>query len=423
MTEKMEDTTPTNKNRSSRYSMHQSEYGTPIGDSDNSLYYSLIEDGEKENSTGKWTVSDSSASMVLRSSKKVTPLIQKVLHHNQTPRNKNNKRVSFSSSPKPMPMEEKIGKVHPKTPRRSKAIATSIELEDCQERFRDVLTLNSNEKPIEASQLETISETLSNDSASNDGSSNEVQSNTSAVSAAISDAASDVTEDKDQSLMENTVIENWMRAVKQNGAIGINQINENIIETIEPMAMNAIQPVTPDKNIPQATSSGKNVIQATTPGKNVKPADEVLQQKIKTPQPKSRNVTLIARYKLANENRKTILPRTDRKTILPRADRKTTYRRRSSTYEPKRMDVRKSISALKKVVKTINKTMPGKVKCHSYLDFTKKKRRKFSNKPNTCVLYTMSFSKQSKRTTEIGNAKLISTTKGRKQTNNIFGIH
>lgn len=412
MTEEMEDTTPTNKNRSSRYSMHQSEYGTPIGDSDNSLYYSLIEDGEKENSTGKWSVSDSNAPMILRSSKKVTPLIQKVLHHNQTPRNKNNKRVSFSSSPKPMPMEEKIGKVHPKTPRRSKAIATSIGLEDCQERFRDVLTLNSNEKPIEASQLETISETISNDSASNDGSNNEVQSNTSAVSAAISDVASDVADDKDQSMMENTIIENWMRTVKQNGAIGIHQTNENIIESNEPMAMNVIQ----------ATSPGKNVIQATTPGKNVKPADQVLQQKMKTPQPKSRNVTLIARYKLANENRKTILPKPERKTILPKTDRKTTYRRRSSTYEPKRMDFRKSISVLKKVVRTVNKTIPGKVKCHSYLDFTEEKN--YNSLINQtlvfCIQCLLANNQNEQPKSEMPNSSLQQKAENKPTTSSVF---
>lgn len=120
--------TPSNKRYSSA-----SEYGTPgaVDDdsTDNSLYFSFSDNQpNKENSIngGHWSTTDLTPSSS-HVTKAKTPLLRKVLQSNFTPRNANNKRVSFSHLPKPeQEKNDKIAKT-------AQSVTNSFDLEPIRE--------------------------------------------------------------------------------------------------------------------------------------------------------------------------------------------------------------------------------------------------------------------------------------------------
>lgn len=386
----MEVATPKANRQSKRYSTRNSilsEYESAMEDSDSSLYYSMTEDSDssntdKENANTDWTVTEQKSIVrEPRSTKKATPLLRKVLQTNQnpTPRNKHNKRVSFSDSPKPMPTCERVGKVHPKTPRRCKQtdiqgiikLDENDEVVECQEQFATLMTIEES-----TVQENTIIETITNEikvvtlDAAPDvvDLTNEtiVDSNTNEniactmpsyqipeCAASNSDAASDVgSDDRDHSIMENTIIE----------------------KTVDPIAMEPepqpqtepepVQPMQPQKTITNdpiplpikakapLKPAMKSGIAVHTPNK-AKSASEIIEEfKKRAANMQTNNATKIARSKLASDTRKSVVPKTSRQT---------SFRRRSSTYEPRKVDARKTINVLKKVRKSMVKPISGKL--------------------------------------------------------------
>lgn len=293
--------TPSNKRHSSC-----SEYGTPDvdDDSENSLYFSFTVDDNtpnKENTINgaQWTITDSTSqpsasSLVLKAK---TPLLRKVLQSNFTPRNKNNKRVSFNHLPKQNSMVE-----------------TTTEITKTNEQQME---LNSNTvfdfNPIKESLPRTTmahAQTIFAD--------NYTEHDT------ASDAAN-VTDDLDDEMQNNTIIENPI-SVNTNDSEGVKEL----------IKMNNSSEKDSTNDCEQATDA---II-----SKMVK---QVFYEAATKPQ-QTRNVTKLDRRRLVKENRKSILN-----------TRATTYKRRSSTYEPRKVDPRKSLRVLKQVASKLSKTVPG----------------------------------------------------------------
>ena len=206
------DTSPATPKK--RYSC-TSEYGTPkeSDDSDSSLYYSFIESLEncidddvvnKENSANGplWTITDTlNSPTISRVPKAKTPLLRKILQMNHTPRNKHNKRVSFSHLSKPSPTSTATLKV-------SKAKdSDTIKLNS-----EENLPITSNEKQIEQKNKQK-SENVEKCNTNNDES-----------------VSSDVTDDLENEL-QNTIIENTSAAV--NEALVLNS-EEHVTTTNDP---------------------------------------------------------------------------------------------------------------------------------------------------------------------------------------------
>lgn len=314
-----------------RYSC-TSEYATPKGsdDSDNSLYYSftLSEDDSmisKENSIngGQWTVSNSpSASRIPRTK---TPLLRKVLQSNFTPRNKNNKRVSFSNVSKPEPMPALAGKI-PKFQSASEMIpqmnsypSSTYDLKPIEENLPPISSEKSSSKPAEQNDIDDAS---------------------------VNDSASDATDDLESDL-HDTIIENPSSAAF-NATNGNSELPLPIGPSHEPQTSN---PSEDNVSSNEATSSAalKSTI-SNENSSNTKTIGDVLREKVK-PATQTRNSAKVNRQRLANESRKTVFP--GAKT------RATTYKRRSSTYEPRKVDPRKSLSVLKHVVNKVTKSITG----------------------------------------------------------------
>lgn len=315
------DTSPATPRK--RYSC-ASEYATPkeSDDSDSSLYYSFIESLEncidddvvnKENSVNATlrTITDTlNSPTISRVSQAKTPLLRKVLQNNHTPCNKNKKRVSFSHLSKMIPTPTATVKV-PK-PKDSDTIKLHAEKE---------LPVTSNEKQIEQ-KIEQKSENVE-------------ETNDESVS-------SDVTDDLENEL-HNTIIENPSPAA-----------NETLV-------LNSEQHVT-SPNIPIASQS----CTITIPIETNKLSESIeltndLSSKNNTPQSNETTVTNVRTIEqIIKEARKNI-PQTrntkdNRKSILPinkKATRATTYKRRSSTYEPRKVDSRKTLGVLKQIAKKV----------------------------------------------------------------------
>lgn len=319
-----------------------SEYATPKGsdDSDNSLYYSftLSEDDSmisKENSIngGQWTVSNSpSASRIPRTK---TPLLRKVLQSNFTPRNKNNKRVSFSNVSKPEPMPALAGKI-PKFQSASEMIpqmnsypSSTYDLKPIEENLPPISSEKTSSKPAEQNDIDDAS---------------------------VNDSASDATDDLESDL-HDTIIENPSSAAF-NATNGNSELPLPIEPSHEPIKVDATDdspqtsnPSEDNVSSNEATSSAalKSTI-SNENSSNTKTIGDILREKVK-PATQTRNSAKVNRQRLANESRKTVLP--GAKT------RATTYKRRSSTYEPRKVDPRKSLSVLKHVVNKVTKSITG----------------------------------------------------------------
>lgn len=322
-----------------RYSC-TSEYATPKGvdDSDNSLYYSFVlseDDGvSKENSIngGQWAVSDlSNSPMPSRASKTKTPLLRKVLQANNTPRNKNNKRVSFNFQPKPSPtpseISRKISKMQPKSetiPTGGVNPSSTFDMKLIEANLAQI----SQEKPKDDG---TVAENGENGTVSND-------------------SASDVTDDLEN---DDTIIENpsstWNILVENH-----TEMPEN---TEKPDDESPTTERTSD--LPQTSKSEEMCVPTTvqtipslpthTNSNNTKTVEDILRGAVKNgPKVDTRNSARVTRQRLTIETRKSILPA-----------RATTYKRRSSTYEPRKINPRKSLSVLKHVVNKVTKSMTG----------------------------------------------------------------
>lgn len=301
--------TPSNK----RYSS-SSEYATPgmVDDSENSLYFSFTGDDNlpnKENAINgdSWSMTDviPSPSPSQFVSKAKTPLLRKVLQSNFTPRNKSNKRVSFSHLPKQSPVEATGGKI-------AKTVQT----------YEHRLGLNSNN----AFDLEPIKESLPNPTIALDQKS---FSDNSTEQDANSDTA-DVADDLDNTIIENPSL------MKHNTDLLAKTSESNasgMIEVKKPNNMND----TPNEN----------------PKHGSKMVHKILSEAATKPH-QTRNVTKIDRRQLVKESRKSMLP------VTKKSARFTTYKRRSSTYEPRKINPRKSLEVLKQVAHKISKSISGK---------------------------------------------------------------
>lgn len=319
-----------------RYSC-TSEYATPKGsdDSDNSLYYSftLSEDDSmlsKENSIngGQWTVSNSpSASRIPRTK---TPLLRKVLQSNFTPRNKNNKRVSFSNVSKPEPMPALAGKI-PKFQSASEMIpqmdsnpSSIYDLKPIEENLPPISSEKSSSKPTEQNDIDDAS---------------------------VNDSASDATDDLESDL-HDTIIENPSSAAF-NATNGNSELPLPIGPSHEPIKVDATDDSPLTSNPSEVNVSSSSTLKSTVSNENAsntKTIGDVLREKVK-PATQTRNSAKVNRQRLANESRKSVFPGS--KT------RATTYKRRSSTYEPRKVDPRKSLSVLKHVVNKVTKSITG----------------------------------------------------------------
>lgn len=329
----MDDISPVTPKK--RYSC-TSEYATPRGsdDSDNSLYYSfaLHEDDvlNKENSIngGQWNVTDKNTSLRSRVSKAKTPLLRKVLQTNGTPPNKNNKRVSFSYSQNPNLTPGASVKV-------SKTFSDASENELIVEL-----------KPRTTFDLKLIEESLPLPEIGPDN-------------ITINDSASDVTDDLENEL-HNTIIENPsstatnkmnMNTEKLSKCVSVKQDSCKKSPTAEnPKESVPVQKLANGAR-PKGTFQPLSMANCETVA-NTRTVDEILHEAQKKV-PQSRNATKIIRQNLASESRKSILATARKNT------RATTYKRRSSTYEPRKFDARKSLGILKQVANKINKTIAG----------------------------------------------------------------
>lgn len=142
----------------------------------------------------------------------------------------------------------------------------------------------------------------------------------------ISDTASDTTDDLENE-MHNTIIENPY-SVTNNGR---NRAG-------------------PSESKTAASSEFKST-------GITKPVDEIFSETNTKFPSNTVNATKIIRQRLADESRKNSLP------VAKRVTRFTTHtRRRSSTFEPRKVDPRKSLGVLKKVEKKVSKSIAGKVK-------------------------------------------------------------
>lgn len=335
------DTSPATPKK--RYSC-ASEYATPkeSDDSDSSLlYYSFVEENafNKENSVngGTWTVSDSSSPIAPRVSKAKTPLLRKVLQSNHTPRNKNNKRVSFSHLSKPSP-----------TPTVTVKIAKTEESEGEKVSDRNVIF---DLKPIGES-LPNISNVNQFQQKNEEKTENVVDTNT--IDESLS---SDVTDDLENEL-HNTIIENPPFAANSTltssneehdtpaASVVIPQQDIKASESNETHSLQLMNDLLPKTN-PQL-SKEKTVT-------STRSIEELLREARKNvPQNQTRNAAKTNRQNLANDTRKSILP------IAKKSTRATTYKRRSSTYEPRKVDPRKSLGVLKQIASKVTKTIGGK---------------------------------------------------------------
>lgn len=242
-----------------RYSS-ASEYGTPAAnESENSLYFSFSLDENppnKENSiVGGHGQSPSSS--LPSTSKAKTPLLRKVLQSNFTPRNANNKRVSFSHLPKQIPAVENAVK-----------IAKTTHVHEHQ------AAMNSNAMfdlgPIKESVQKIFDEHITDQE------------------------ANDLIDDDDDEI-HNTIIENHSSV----------------------------------KHSSEETLSKSNVAVESTKIKGSK-IDSNAQKKV-LPAIPARDATKL-------QNRKSVLP------VAKKLMRTTTYKYRSSTYEPRKVTISKSVS-------------------------------------------------------------------------------
>lgn len=237
-----------------RYSCN-SEYATPkdSDDSDSSLYYSFVLSEDDKDTVCKENSVNGGHHL-----KAKTPLLRKVLQTMHTPRNINNKRVSFSHLPKPMTATVKIVKTMD-----SDIGAPTFNLK----RIEESLPIVSNEKPIEDN---------FHDSSFMD---NELQ---------------------------NTIIENVAEKTRTPPNPQLSNINTGANATI------------------------------------TRTVEELLREAHKN-ESHTRNAAKINRQRLAKDSRKSVLPTAKKLS------------RRSSTYEPRKIDPRKSLGVLKQVANKVTK--------------------------------------------------------------------
>lgn len=414
----------------SRHSYCPSEYESAgEGDiSDNSLYYSIIDDGNmsmnmsmnKENATNgnRRSLADLNASAGYRGSKTATPLLRKVLidPSNKTPRNKNNKRVSFSQSPKPNPIPEISGKMAKMQLKQSNDMVQSSMIRSA-ERKRVPLTPG---KALKNRSLDQIAETIDNDTSSEaaltvDNVSKhsserhhiDMQMENGDSHFSLNSTAS--TDDIEKDQMHNTIIEN----INQDGDQTLITMDIAAIIPEEPIAMDIMsngkksiddeqskpvidnekcpimEPVVPEpiaepksngnvnlaESVTVAMSSGKrdkkrslipsSVPPPNTPNKSMAVSAADIFNKINSAAGTSgtKNAAKLNRAQLANETRKSILP------VANKPARPTVYKRRSGTFETRKVDRRatmarmsmvKSVASRKSVMPSTSKPVVDK---------------------------------------------------------------
>lgn len=291
--------TPSNSNK--RYSS-SSEYATPgagvVDELENSLYYSFTADDNtinKENSIngGQWTITDVSPSTNASSRipKAKTPLLREVLQTNFTPRNKNNKRVSFNHFIQP---DGKISKSEHTNEHQTELKSNTVfDLKPIKESL-PCSSIAIDQKPFD------------------NGTDQDANSET-----------TDLTDDFGDD-MHNTIIEN---------PSSVEQSTDLLTKVSEKSEINAFGSIEATESIETSNTTGKDAKNECEQSQ----LEQVLSEVVLKPH-QTRNVIKLDRRRLVEEKRKSVLP------VAKKTTRATTYKRRSSTYEPRKVVLSKSVS-------------------------------------------------------------------------------
>lgn len=280
-----------------RYSS-SSEYATPgsVDNSENSLYFSFTDDDDFSNKENSFN-KDSRA----KTDHKLTAGTTSCGSKAKTPLLR---RVLQSS-------------LTPRKPPKQVSFKDTIA-------YELQMPLNSNvmheQEPIEGTKQNSTNATSREQMRSNSSEHN-----------ANSETDADADNDDD---MQNTIIEN----PSLSNASGLTEQSNNT---------NDIREVS-------STASRKNGKLSQNIGNS-----ETVETKVSDPAKKSteseqtRNVTKNERKQLVRDSRKNTLP------VAKKFTRATTYKRRSSTYEPRKIDPRKSLGVLKQVAQKLSKSISG----------------------------------------------------------------
>lgn len=360
-----------------RRSFCPSEYDTAGEEDspDNSLYFSIIEEGNvsmnKENTSngGPWLVTDLSASAGKRTIKGATPLLRKILQNqpNITPRNKHNKRVSFSQSPKPVavpPMVEKLAKLQlSETEQAIQSETNSVGKKRIHltpgKALRNRSLVNVSEM-IDPKALPSAALTVGNVIQHSMEQKNESTPVDEMNDAPFDSTAS--TDDIEKDQMHCTIIEYQSNDIDRTLVTtnvpeeAINQAEGTIDQIMVSIPLKSIiAPVTDQAELAKSAvallGSGRKkklaestIVPPNTPNKSEpsKTADVILSNVAKnSPAPNNtKNAVRLSRARLANDTRKSILP------VARQASRQTMVKRRSGTFETRKIDRRGTVARM-----------------------------------------------------------------------------
>lgn len=247
---------------STRQSFYQSDYET-AGEDDESMYFSFAESTNNESVTQKIENKENSERKIITNGKNATSLLRKTFEmkfNQMTPRNKNNKRVSFSCAEKAS--TSAMDKLYI-TETNSKAQPVKMmELQD------------TNELPVE-----TVIETSTDNST-------------------------------------NTFDENDNTIVNTSAGIFVASAAQTVIE-----------------------SEAKEMLPKPVPSGAIKKGETILQKKV------------------VETNRRRFADETKKATTT--SNKKIVNKYRATMYQPRNVNVRKSMAALTKVIKEVNKSVNG----------------------------------------------------------------
>lgn len=360
----------------SRYSM-KSEYDTcgEDDDSDTSLYYSIIDNDfespieeDKENKSGKVTVS-APDSVSRRNTKAMpkTPLLRKVLEKQQaTPRNQNNKRVSFSASPKTIPILAKKTTANvPAVPEVSEPITQEQPNTNGVQSIENVIQAIEEQREHNGEQPEQT-DAVSDDSEESDLHKTMVEndSDRTIISIeAVGDQIFDVAENVEIPMV------NGHAAPTSNGAAANEEIKPAPVENVgEVQSTEKVKKVgfKVENHSQMIAGIKKPVVAATNVKTNAVVATKtaVKSAVVKAAAPTAnKKIAALAPVKTVTKTvpvAKAVEASATTGTIsAKKPTRQTTYKRRSLTFEPPKYTARKSLAVLSKVAKQINKTVPG----------------------------------------------------------------
>lgn len=148
------------------------------------------------------------------------------------------------------------------------------------------------------------------------------------------DANSETADDMDNTIIENPLVKHG---------------NDFLAPTSEFNASNSNESNKMDDNQEETSTNSKTSKDTVSSRGPKKISSEMVAKPLQT-----RNVTKLDRRRLVNDNRKSMLP------VVRISTRSASYKRRSSTYEPRKIDPRKSLEVLKQVANKLSKSVSGK---------------------------------------------------------------